>query len=314
MANKSCSTVVKDINKVLKDLAEGKGKISLSPEKLAEFGGNVAMKLDNALKGRAGRVRPAKTLFMSEIGKPCKRQLWYDVNQHSFGSTTVSKEPLTPNTIVKFLYGDILEELVLILAEAAGHEVTDQQKTVEISLPKGWKLRGRLDAKIDGEIVDVKSASTQSFQKFTKGLKPTEDIFGYITQLGAYNVGEDITPGTPTSFLAIDKQHGHIVRDEHEAPTMLAPKKDLTDLVTALEAKAPPERQFKSYPTSYGNECLGTECSYCQWKSECWKDANNGKGVRTFLYARKPVHLVKIIKEPDVPELKEANEEEEVPF
>lgn len=306
MPSKSAETLIKDINSLLDNVARGKG-LNIPPEKLAEFGSNVAMKLNDALVGRGNRKRPAKTLYMSEIGKPCRRQLWYEVNKDN---NSFDSEPLHSTAIVKFLYGDILEELVLILAELSGHEVTDKQKSVEIKLPKGWVVRGKMDGKIDGEIVDVKSASTQSFQKFKKGVDRANDPFGYIPQLQSYNIAEDVTPGETTSFIAIEKQMGEITRDSHKVDAQIMSKKDLTDLVITLESKTPPPRAFDTKPTTYQNECLGTECSYCRWKYECWKDANDGKGIRTFVYSRKPVHLVKIKKVPDMPELKRGENEE----
>ena len=304
-SNKSPDTLIKDINKLLNNVAAGKG-LTLASDKLAEFCSNVAMKLNDALIGRGKRKRPPKTLYMSEVGKPCRRQLWYEVNRDT---NTFDVEKLPANAIVKFLYGDILEELVLILCELSGHEVTDKQKSLEMKLPNGWVLRGRIDAKIDGEIVDVKSASTQSFVKFTKGVDRTNDPFGYIPQLQSYNVAADVTAGETTSFIAIDKTTGNIVRDEHKVDSQIKSKKDLQDLTATLEASNPPPRQFNSVATSYGNESLGLECSYCHWKHECWKDANGGKGIRTFVYSRKPVHLVKIKKVPDMVELKRDEEE-----
>ena len=47
------------------------------------------------------------TLRMSNIGKP-SRQLWYDMN-----SKDVSARELESSTLIKFLYGHLLEVLVL---------------------------------------------------------------------------------------------------------------------------------------------------------------------------------------------------------
>ena len=47
------------------------------------------------------------SLRLSAIGKP-NRQLWYDVN------TKTTEESLPPSTRIKFLYGYILEELLLL--------------------------------------------------------------------------------------------------------------------------------------------------------------------------------------------------------
>lgn len=299
----SASQLVPDIYELLAKVASGDTK-DLPPELLADFGAKIAVKVQAALTGKNKQRKP-KTLYMSEIGKPCKRQLWYEVNKDTIPGLKGAKEQLLPSTLIKFIYGDVLEELVLLLAKAAGHDVSDEQKECEIPLPNGWKIRGRMDAKIDGEIVDVKSASSQSFERFRKGLQPTADHFGYIPQLQAYNDAEGVPPGTLTSFIAIDKQHGHIVRDVHTSVLNVLSPTEKVELVAAMESPFPPDRAFESAPTSYGNKCLGTECSYCSWKHECWKDANGGKGIRTFLYSRKPVHMVSIKTVPNVPEIKD---------
>ena len=41
-------------------------------------------------------------------------------------------EDLKPSTRIKFLYGYILEELLLLCSSIAGHKVTDQQKEVSV--------------------------------------------------------------------------------------------------------------------------------------------------------------------------------------
>ena len=59
-------------------------------------------------------------LRLSTIGRP-DRQLWYDFKKpHNI--------PLAPSTRIKFLYGYILEELLIMLSSIAGHKVTQQQK------------------------------------------------------------------------------------------------------------------------------------------------------------------------------------------
>ena len=69
--------------------------------------------------------RTRGNLRLSAIGKP-DRQLWYDVNSKK------SIEDISSSTRIKFLYGYILEELLLLCASIAGHKVTDQQKEVNV--------------------------------------------------------------------------------------------------------------------------------------------------------------------------------------
>ena len=96
-------------------------------------------------------------LRMSILGKPA-RQLWYDKY-----SPKETKEYDASNNL-KFLYGHIIEHLLLYLAELSGHKVEDRQKKVKVD-----DVKGHMDAKVDGEICDVKSASPFSFKKFKNG-------------------------------------------------------------------------------------------------------------------------------------------------
>ena len=45
-------------------------------------------------------------------------------------------------------------------------------------------------------------------------------------------------------------------------------------------------------------------CFYCHHKVECHSDANEGKGLRAFNYAKSKVYLTKVVKEPKVEEIK----------
>ena len=82
---------------------------------------------------------------MSSIGKPT-RQLWYDKLIHNSEA-----RPLAPSTRIKFLYGHILEDLLILLSRVAGHTVTEEQKEVEVE-----GIKGHQDCKIDGVLVDCK--------------------------------------------------------------------------------------------------------------------------------------------------------------
>ena len=135
------------------------------------------------------------SLRLSAIGKP-NRQLWYDVN------TKTTEESLPPSTRIKFLYGYILEELLLLCAEVAGHTVEAQQKEVSVE-----GVLGHQDAIIDGVLVDCKSASGRSFEKFKYNSIAEDDPFGYIAQISAYAQANSIDKA---AFLAIDKSTGKI--------------------------------------------------------------------------------------------------------
>ncbi len=255
---------------------------------MEEFGKALAEKVAERLK--EDRSGPG-TLRMSNLGKP-DRQLWYTVHRADMG------EELTPSTKIKFLFGDILELMCLFLAEEAGHEVTHKQEKVTVD-----GINGSCDAVIDGVLVDVKSASKYAFEKFRKGTLQDDDPFGYMEQLSGYSAG---LGGLAGAFLAIGKELGHL--------TLLQIPKENLDAINirarighlkgVVDSKEMPERCYDPVPMGEsGNLKLGTNCSYCAFKKDCWKDANGGVGLRTFSYSGGPVHLVEVAKEPNVLEI-----------
>ena len=134
--------------------------------------------------------RDRGNLRLSAIGKP-DRKLWYDVNKK------LTPEQLPPSTRIKFLYGYILEELLLFCATVAGHTVTDQQREVVLE-----GVVGHQDSIIDGVLVDVKSASGMGFDKFKHNKLTEDDPFGYVAQISAYAMANDLDRA---AFLAINK-------------------------------------------------------------------------------------------------------------
>lgn len=299
--SKTIDTLVPDIYQVLRNSLDGKG-VQLTIEQQAELGAAIAGKVRRALD-RKGAARLPKTLRMSEIGKPCLRQLWYSVYYPELG------EKLMPHTQFKFLYGDILEELVLFLAKVADHKVEGEQEQLEF-MHNGWRILGHRDAIIDDVLVDVKSASSYSFKKFEEGLDDSNDAFGYRTQLECYDYGEAAkgrARGRRMGWVPVDKQNGTIGFSEHSVTAAYGTKlrKRLDAITAALDNPVvEPARTFELVPEGKsGNMKLGVECSYCSFKKECWKMSNAGYGLRAFSYAGRPVFLGTVVRTPKVPEI-----------
>lgn len=282
--------MTKDIHDLIDDVADVLEKgTELDQATADKYGKLFAEMLVSRLKPREEQSRG--TLRMSNIGKPCQRQLYYDVNNPE------NKEELKAHTKLKFLYGDVAELLMLALVEASGHSVEGTQDVQEIA-----GIKGHRDCVIDGMVVDVKSASSLSFKKFENGTLANNDSFGYITQLQSYVKAAEndpiVTNKEAGAFLVLDKTLGHFCLDIHA-------RDDNVDIVQQFEnAKAmvdqpePPERAFTSIPEGKsGNEKLPMNCSYCSHKLACWPE------VRTFLYSNGPVFLTKIEKLPNVPEV-----------
>jgi hypothetical protein len=274
-----------DIKRLLINVAEGKHP-PVTAEALATVGANIAKAVNDALLRTPSVSRIGeKKLYISELGTQCSRQLWYKLNHPELG------EKVGPSAMFKFLYGNVIEELALYLCTLAGHEVSDQQKPTEIKY-KGWTIRGRRDATIDGVVVDVKSASPYGFDKIVReGLNDKNDSFGYRAQVSGYHDGED-----GVGILAVDKQNGHIAYKEVE---YIDPTEMLDRLIPDLESAIPPARTFASVPhATSGNQKLCVECSYCAYKETCWADSNGGKGLVKVDYAAKPIFFTHIKKTP----------------
>ena len=283
---KHISNLATDIKKLIADISNGK------PANMTEENMNVF--LNNIKEAMlAWNTPPVKTdkegqLRMSVLGKP-PRQLWYD--KHSPKERRDDDAGLN----LKFLYGHIIEHLVLYLAELAGHKIEDQQKKVEID-----GVTGHIDSKIDGEICDVKSASPFSFKKFQSGEIVGDDPFGYHAQLSGYETAMGTKAG---GFLVVDKSSGDICfykPDDMAKPNV---KSLIKNLNTALEQDTPPEKCYEYKTEKNGNKTLATGCMFCPHKWECHSDANGGKGLRVFKYSNKNVMLAEVVKEPNVDEI-----------
>jgi CRISPR/Cas system-associated exonuclease Cas4 (RecB family) len=271
---KNLGTLVKDIYAVLES-----GKASLSAPKLAEV---ISNRLANA-----GASGPA--LRMSTLGEKCLRKLWYKENKPE------AVEPLKGNVLLMFLIGDIIEEVVLSLAEQADHNVEGRQDTLELQ-----GVQGHRDAVIDGVLVDVKSANSRSMAKFTTHNLEREDPFGYLDQLGAY---AEAGKNERHAFLAVDKELGHIVLDEYDRKP-IDWKDRIQNIRRILGDKNPPPRAYVDQPDGKsGNRELPLPCRYCQYKNTCWP------GLRTFVYANGPKFLTHVAREPAVQERTQVQEQ-----
>lgn len=238
-----------------------------------------------------GEERPRDTLSLSGIGKPCERELWYRVNSSG------EQAELGPETKGTFFYGDLLEALVIALARAAGHYVQGEQDRLEV-----FGIKGHRDCVIDGVTIDVKSASSFSFQKFADGKLRENDPFGYISQLSSYVYGgkDDplVTDKTRGAFLVVKKDRFKLCLDVHDFTEDLANKETEIEGRKAMVKGSIPERR-SPVPQSKtsANTKLDVLCSYCSFRDTCWPEA------RTFIYSTGPTYLVDVNKTPNVPEV-----------
>lgn len=251
-------------------------------EFLTAFGENIKQLVRERLATRPS----SDALRFSSLGKP-DRQIWYQANAPDLA------ERMLPKTYLKFLYGDVIEQLMLYLIKEAGHDVQDEQMEIEVD-----GIKGHIDAVIDGVTTDIKSASPFSFQKFKSGKLFEDDAFGYIGQVSGYS--EVVTPDTGGAFVAFDKVHGdiHVLRVPTSVTREFKPQERISHLKTVIASPDKPERCYVDVEDGKsGNRKLGTNCSYCAFRNDCWP------GLRTFLYGAGPRFLTTVVRLPDVPEL-----------
>jgi len=284
--SKTLDTLIEDIYAKLEPLTQGE-PLDISDADIEIFG--EAMK-----QAFIGWARPSKrdsnfSLRMSNVGRPL-RQMWYD-------SKAVEKDRnMTPSLMIKFLYGHLLEEVVLMLVRLAGHEVTDEQQEVTVE-----GITGHMDCKIDGEVVDVKTASSFAYSKFKYGTLAENDPFGYLSQLAGYEAASGTNGG---GFLVINKESGELcmfIPEDLDKPNI---KDRIVTIKKLLDSDQPP---LRCYPTeaegAKGNEKIAKNCAYCTHKHDCFADSNDGEGLRTFKYAKGLTYLTKVVQAPNVEEV-----------
>ena len=282
--NKTTDNVVADIYALMESKdADPSVDVEAEIEKFGE-GVKALMRTEFGREKREDNRR----LRLSNIGRT-DRYLWNHVNG-------TEGEKIQPHTYVKFMYGHLIEEMLLFLTRMAGHSVTDEQKVCKVE-----GIVGHMDCKIDGVVTDVKSASSFGFKKFKDGSLVDDDSFGYIDQIKAYahDCGE-----TQVGWLTMDKANGHLTYLKYDLENVENEKlkEPIVDRVKHIkqlvEGDEPTEYCYDPVPDGKsGNMKLAIGCSYCQFKEHCYPN------MRVFAYSYGPKYLVDVVKEPKVQEV-----------
>ena len=263
---KSTDTLVDDIYKLMES-HEADPEVNVE-EEIEKFG-EAVKDLMRAQFGR-DKMEDKRTLRLSNIGRT-DRYLWNVV-------AGTEKEKILPHTYVKFLYGHLIEEMLLFLTRMAGHEVTDEQKHCEVE-----GIRGSMDCKIDGVVTDVKSASSFGFKKFRDGSLLHDDPFGYVMQGHLYGAATGLDFG---GWIVINKSSGEVAIVEAYDWTGDDRIAYMVEAAQRVNFLADPNvKPFKPYPDEYetykrkgevlrtGNKVLPKECGLCGFRGHCWPDA-----------------------------------------
>ena len=280
---KNLSTLVEDIYQTVTDITGGDKEVP--DELLNELGQKIA----RTIKTWSTPQHHNKfKLRMSNIGRPA-RQLYYsqkdtqEIKHHA-------------STQIKFLYGHIMEDLLIFLTKLSGHSVTDEQKEVLVD-----DVLGHMDCKIDGEVIDIKTASGFGFKKFKNKTLAEDDPFGYVSQLAGYERAEGTANG---GFLALNKESGELTFYQPEDLDKPNVNTLISNIESALKGDTPPDKCYKPIKSgSKGNMKLPMGCVYCSHKFVCNADTNDGKGLRVFKYAKGLEYMTKVVSLPKVEEL-----------
>ena len=277
---KKIDTLIEDIYKVFET------DVELPDSLIEEFGTRVS----EMVKNRIEEVRSGpEGLRLSQIGTP-NRKVWYGLQNYD-------KKPLTGQDRLKFMYGDLVEELLILLIKLAGHSITDEQKTITIE-----GVKGHQDCRIDNVITDIKSASSFGFRKFKdNSIVKGNDPFGYIAQLSAYTEGQGEDEG---AFLVLNKENADLHLLHVDSLDMINATDRIKELKGLVDEKNPPARCYSDEPDGVsGNRVLPISCVWCPYKLTCWSDCNDGKGLRTFQYSKNVRYFTQVHKTPKVQEI-----------
>jgi len=244
--NKKIDTVVPDVYEVMKskDYSGDLNTIAMQ----------AGREVEEAIKKAFEPYENKNELRMSSIGR-CERAQWYAVKGYT-------PEELEGSVYLTFLQGHVLEAVLVALIKLAGHDVQDQQKkhTVE-------GVNGSQDCTIDGELVDIKTASAWSFDnKFSEdGIK--DDTFGYIKQLSGYGKTEDRKDGY---FLAFNKNKSTLKLCKQELEEDIDTY--IVDLKDKMESDTPPMRlaNATTFSKAEAKEKLCMTCAFCGFKEDCY--------------------------------------------
>lgn len=246
--------------------------VEITDETLDEF----AAACRQALKRQFTEAPKNKfTIRMSNVGR--------DLCALQMEQAGTSGEILPYNHKMKMLMGDMVEAASIAVMRSAGVSVQGTQKKVSLDIA-GTTINGTLDIEIDGEIYDIKSASTWSFQnKFSEGsfdkLK-ADDGFGYVAQGFGYAEAEK---KRFAGWIVVDKTTGEwsVSETPSGAAYEAARKESLAKIETNVKALTS-NTAFKRchtdlaetyYKKPTGNRVLNMHCGFCAFKQACWPDA-----------------------------------------
>ena len=253
-----------------------RGEVTLPKHLVEEFKSACGEAVD---KQFSRQQTDKERIRMSGLGKPvCQQQL--GVKGHPRQGSY--------NDIMRFLFGDLIEAVAMLVMKAAGVNVVAEQKPCELILD-GETIKGTLDVILDenGEhkVWDIKSASPFSFDyKFRKGYDAIkeDDAFGYIMQGHLYGESNKLPFG---GWIVINKSSGEWAvvpapEDQmEERKELILQANDVVRQIKSKKFKIPFTPEWETYKNKgevirTKNKLMPKICTFCEYKSHCWSKAS----------------------------------------
>jgi len=252
-----------------------RGEVTVSPSAIMDF----AKECEESVEKQLNKKRKF-SIRMSGLGRPLCQQL---LDRQGI------QEDMDYNALFRFLFGDLVESVMVLIMEQAEVDIVAKQKPVKLTLA-GHEVTGTLDLILRDEmgiekVWDVKSASEWAFKfKYTgyggyDKIKE-DDPFGYVMQGHLYGEATGLPFG---GWIVVNKSSGELAMVE--APDWQAEdrKEYLKDAERRVKRLLDPDpkfvKPFKSEFETYkvkgevirtGNKILPKICSMCGYRSHCW--------------------------------------------
>tara|TARA_R100000234_G_scaffold113235_1_gene87495 strand:+ start:2239 stop:3087 length:849 start_codon:yes stop_codon:yes gene_type:complete len=238
------------------------GKVSMGENTIEQIANDIKDALHRQFNSKQKRQY---SLRMSSIGRP-SCQLWFEKN-------LPNKALPKPTTFVmNMMLGDIVEAVFKgLLKEASVDFKNSEQVKLEL---KDKTVTGTYDLILDDKVDDIKSASNWSYRYKFESFDTLKDGdgFGYIGQLAGYAKATDTKVG---GWWVVNKTNGDF---KYVPATGIEVDKEISKMeetIKAVESKElvrcfePEPEYFRGKPT--GNMVLNKNCTFCDFRQECWK-------------------------------------------
>ena len=252
-----------------------RGEVTVSPSAIIDF----AKECEESVEKQLNKKRKF-SIRMSGLGRPLCQQL---LDRQGI------QEDMDYNALFRFLFGDLVESVMVLIMEQAEVDIVAKQKPVKLTIA-GHEVTGTLDLILRDEmgvekVWDVKSASEWAFKFKYTGFGgydkiKEDDPFGYVMQGHLYGEATGLPFG---GWIVVNKSSGEIAMVEAPDWQEEDRKEYLKDAEVRVKRLLDPNpdfvKPFKSEFETYkvkgeiirtGNKTLPKICGMCGYRSHCW--------------------------------------------